>query len=197
MEISASSLGGLSLVRALTGPGDVARAKEIRARRDAIYGNVYREADTDLRWVGDLGEMAMAEWLESEKLPFEWLTDDEGAAGAHDFKVGGWRIGVKTVKRKVPVRPDYTAQITERHVAEPSDGYFFLTYHVPSGAMWMLGAIGKDRFLRDATRYGPGEWVHPKYRVRGDHAIRNIGISALTSPVAWLGMVRERVASGR
>jgi hypothetical protein len=125
-------------------------------------------------------------------VPYDWLSGDD-AAGLHDFTVAGWRMGVKTVKRSVPVRADYTAQITERHADEPSDGYFFLTYHVPSMRMWLLGAIGRMRFLEEARHYGPGELVHANYRVRGDHAIRNIGLRRLTAPVPWLGMVRQRL----
>lgn len=39
------------------------RAKQMRAERDRQYGNIYTEAATDERWVGDLGEMVFNSWF--------------------------------------------------------------------------------------------------------------------------------------
>lgn len=56
----------------------------------------------------------------------EWVVDD--AAGRPDVVTAlNIRIGVKTVKRQVPPREGYTAQITARHAEEPIDQYFFMT----------------------------------------------------------------------
>jgi len=44
-------------------PEHEARAKQIRTERDRQYGNIYTEATTDERWVGDLGEMAFNSWF--------------------------------------------------------------------------------------------------------------------------------------
>ena len=99
----------------LIAPEHEERAKQMRAERDRQYGNIYAEAATDERWVGDLGEMVFNSWFKHEGIQgFEWVLDD--AAGAPDFVTAlNIRIGVKTVKRKVPPREDYTAQITARH----------------------------------------------------------------------------------
>lgn len=43
-------------------------AKDMRADRDRQFGNIYREEDTDVRWVGDLGEKAFDSWLRKERL---------------------------------------------------------------------------------------------------------------------------------
>jgi hypothetical protein len=60
------------------------RAKQMRAERDRQYGNIYAEAATDERWVGDLGEMVFNSWFKHEGIQgFEWVLDD--AAGQPDF----------------------------------------------------------------------------------------------------------------
>ncbi|MFC4160727.1 hypothetical protein [Chitinimonas lacunae] len=42
--------------------------------RNRQYGNIYAEAATDERWVGDLGEMVFNSWLKHEGIQgFEWV----------------------------------------------------------------------------------------------------------------------------
>ncbi len=71
------------------------RAKQMRAERDRRYRNIYLEAPTDERWVGELGEMVFNSWLEHEGIQgFEWVLDN--AAGRPDFVTAtNIRIGVK------------------------------------------------------------------------------------------------------
>lgn len=86
----------------LIAPEHEKRDKQMRAERDRQYGNIYAEAATDERWVGDLGEIAFNERLKHEGVQgFQWVLDD--AARQPDFITAlGNRIGIKTVKRKVP-----------------------------------------------------------------------------------------------
>lgn len=165
------------------------RAKRLRLERDLQYGNIYSVAKTDERWVGDLGEMAFKSWLRHEGIEdFDWILD--GAAGQPDFVMtGGARVGVKTVKRKVPPRMGYAAQITARHAEEPVDQFFFLTYEIDRKRMWFLGAIDRGSFLRESRFYGAGEWVHPNYQVREGHEIYNIEIDRLVRPSEWIAQV--------
>ncbi|GFZ62218.1 hypothetical protein PSE10A_47290 [Pseudomonas amygdali pv. eriobotryae] len=165
------------------------RAKQIRAGRDRQYGNIYTEAATDERWVGDLGEMVFNSWLKHEGIrDFEWVLDD--AAGKPDFVTAlNIHIGVKTVKRKVPPRKDYTAQITARHTEEPIHQFFFMSYEIEKRRMWLLGGINREQFLRDARYYGAGDRVHANYQIRQGHEIYNIEISKLVPPTEWIKTV--------
>lgn len=52
----------------MIGPEYEERAKQIRAERDRQYGNIYVEAATNKRWVGDLGEMVFNSWLRHESI---------------------------------------------------------------------------------------------------------------------------------
>lgn len=166
-----------------------ARAKEMRHERDQQYGNIFTEEETDERWVGDLGEMAFSSWLKHEGvLDATWILNN--AAGQPDFILPpDIAVGVKTVKRKVPPRRSYTAQITARHAGEPIHHFFFLTYEFQRRRMWLLGGIDRGRFLADARYYGAGEWVHENYQVREGHEIYNIEIEKLTPPAAWLAQL--------
>ncbi|WP_299847591.1 hypothetical protein [uncultured Paracoccus sp.] len=165
------------------------RAKRVRAARDRLYGNIYIEAATDERWVGDLGEITFNSWLNHMGIQgFKWVRDN--AAGQPDFVTAlNIRIGVKTVKRKVPPREDYTAQITARHAEEPIDEFFFMTYEIAKRRMWLLGGIDRKRFLQVARYYGAGESVHDNYQVREGHEIYNIEIASLASPSEWIGRI--------
>jgi hypothetical protein len=162
------------------------RAREIRADRDRQYPNIFAEADTDERWVGDLGELVFNSWFKHEGVEgFAWIRDD--AAGKPDFVTArGVCIGAKTVKRKVPPLRDYTAQITARHAEEPIDQYFFMSYELAKRRMWLLGGIARADFLRDARYYGAGEKVHAHYEIRPGHEIYNLEIARLVSPEDWI-----------
>lgn len=176
-------------VSLLLTPEEEAEAKKIRVDRDRQYGNIYDEADTDERWVGDLGEIAFNSWLSHKGIQnFNWILNN--AAGQPDFVTAkGVRIGVKTVKRKVPPRADYTAQITARHAHEPIDQFFFMSYEIAQRRMWLLGGIDRERFLKEARYYGEGEWVHDNYQIRRGHEIYNIEISKLARPNDWIGQI--------
>jgi hypothetical protein len=168
----------------------VQQAQQIRARRDAQYTNIFREVDTDLRWVGEIGELCFYFWLR-EHAPGNgrWIRDQ--AAGKPDFIIHGQPIGMKTVKRKVAFRPDYTAQITARHAEEPVDHFFFASYEQPRQRLWLLGGITRSDFLKHARYYAAGEQVHEHYTVRDGHEIYNIAAKYLTPPLAWLTILRE------
>ncbi|EKB9358984.1 MULTISPECIES: hypothetical protein [Gammaproteobacteria] len=167
------------------------RAKRLRARRDLKYRNIFIEADSDLRWVGELGEWVFKSWVNHEGLlGFVWILDN--AAGQPDFiSPLNTRIDVKTVKRKKPPREGYTAQITARHAEEPIDHFFFMTYDFNKRCMWLLGGLDRDSFMKGARFYGAGEWVHDHYQVREEHGIFNIDAAKLIQPKFWLKLVAQ------
>jgi len=170
----------------VTVPDELSKeAQHMREERDKRYGNIYQERSTDERWVGDLGEICFDQFL-NEQIPskYEWITDD--AHGRPDFIIRGNPLGCKTVKRKVPMRPSYTAQITARHAHEPVGHFFFLCYELPQKRMWLLGGIEKERFLKLAVYYPAGAEVHKDYIVRPGHEIYNIEVKHLTPPLKWL-----------
>ena len=161
------------------------KAQRIREQRDVQYGNIFLEEDTDLRWVGDLGEIWFNDWLKGNKISdVRWHLDN--AAGKPDFTIQGVRVDVKTVKRKVAPKPGYTAQITGRHKDHPIDELFFLSYEFQEKRLWLLGGITMPAFLSAATYYGEGDAVHENYIIRKGHEIYNAPIETLTSPDDWL-----------
>lgn len=165
------------------------KAKLIRQERDRLYANLYREEASDERWVGDLGEIIFDAWsrdLVGERLA--WIRED--AAGKADFiSSGGTSIGVKTVKRKVPPRLNYTAQISAKHADEPVDQFFFMSYEIAARKMWLLGGTDRTRFLKEARYFQAGEAVHQNYVIRPGHEIYNIEIGLLVEPQSWLRSV--------
>ncbi len=163
-------------------------AIRIRRFRDEKYGNIYAEEETDERWVGDLGEIVFKSFLTSRKISkenYEWILED--AAGKADFiMMDSSMIDVKTVKRKVPVQPCYTAQITAQHINEDVQHYFFMSYQNHVKKMTLIGGISKSEFKRHAVYYGEGAKVHSNYTIRKGHEIYNIDVTKLTPPDQWL-----------
>jgi hypothetical protein len=167
-------------------------AQAIRAERDAVYGNIFLERQSDLRWVGEIGEICFDWWLSRQaNLNYRWIKDD--AVGRPDFCIEDVAVGVKTVKRKVPVQATYTAQVTAKHAAEPVAHFFFASYEFTRKKLWLIGGIRRERFLQKARFYKAGEWVHSSYQIRPGHEIYNIQITSLTAPETWLkSLVLER-----
>lgn len=175
-------------------------ARKIRAMRDQEYGNIYKEFESDERWVGDLGEICVNNWIKSFGLvlgeDYRWVL--ENASGKPDFIIGNVSLDVKTVKRKVPPKARYTAQITARHSREDCNYYFFCSYEIKIKVMWMLGGISKADFLKQATYFEAGASVHKNYQIREGHEIYNIEISRLLSCEAFaneIGLAQKSVSS--
>lgn len=171
-------------------------AKRIRAERDSLYGNIFKEKETDLRWVGDLGEMVFKSWLSHQKIQnFQWIVDE--ASGKPDFIIAGkHKVGIKTVKRKDDPKPSYAAGMTARHTTEPVDHFFFMTYVHTERRMWMVGGISREAFIHGSTHYKAGDYVHPHYQIRAGHEINNIDMRALTAPQVWLNSLYQADATG-
>lgn len=163
-----------------------AQAQAIRKERDARYGNIFPVENSDLRWTGDLGEMVFKSWLRHNGVhDFQWITDE--VSGKPDFILpGGHKVDIKTVKRKDAPRDHYAAGMTTRHMHEPVDSFFFMTYDLKARQMWLIGGISKEAFSLRSRHYRAGERVHANYTIRPGHEINNIAMSGLEPPGSWL-----------
>jgi len=171
----------------------IAAAQRMRRERDKLYGNIYGEVETDLRWVGEIGELCFDQWLQrQESVTHEWILED--VAGRPDFLIGRTPVGMKTVKRNVPMQPNYSAQITARHATEPVSDFFFACYEIGAQRLVLLGGITRELFLQQARYYGPGDAVHANYIIRPGHEIYNIEVRHLIPPMQWLAGVRDPTA---
>lgn len=161
------------------------KAIKIRESRDKLYGNIYDEKESDLRWVGDLGEIWFNNWIkECGITDFKWHQDN--AAGKPDFTINDIRIDIKTVKRQGPPKPFYTAQITSRHKTHPIDELFFMSYEYKIRRLWFLGGIKLKEFISKAKYYKEGDIIHSNYIIRKGHEIFNAEISLLEPPNSWI-----------
>ena len=92
----------------------ISAAKEINRKGDETYKtNLYSELPTDTRWVGFLGELVFDLMCYELDIPRIW--HKELGAGKTDFSILNYSIGVKTVKRSVPMKLFYEAQISKKH----------------------------------------------------------------------------------
>lgn len=174
------------------------RSRALRALRDERYGNIFDEAASDMRWVGEVGEIAMSNWLTERHASgagwaYYWATSK--VCGEPDFWIGASSTDVKTVKRASAMKPEYTAQVTARHAHEDVDYFFFATYIVAERKLLLLGGIGRMQFLSSARYYGAEQWVHPYYQIRPGHEIYNIEVAKLVPPLIWLEEVVAKAAA--
>jgi hypothetical protein len=156
---------------------NIALSKKRRLEKDQIYTNLYVEAPTDSRWIGELGEIYFDQWINNENVPnAEWLM--EKPLGNPDFIINGNRIDVKTVKRKDQMHPSYGVQVSSKQIATPMDDYFFICYLTSTRMLLLLGGITKPRFLESSQTYSNDQKVHSEYLIRHDHSINNCDYSA-------------------
>jgi hypothetical protein len=175
-------------------PANESKAKEFRQTRDQIYGNIYQENATDQRWVGDLGEWCFNSYLNQQGLVGTRWINEQNASGKADFILpSNHSVGVKTVKRKMDPRSNYTAQITAQHANEPVDILFFLTYNFVERRMWLLGGISKKKFIANAKYYGAGEQVHENYTIRPNHEIYNVDLCHLLPPEQLVAFSKNNI----
>ncbi len=193
-------------------PGSwVERAQQWRADRDAQFRDrdVYEREDSDERWVGELGEMVFDWWLGQQGVQgHQWIKNKP--AGRPDFHIQSARIGVKTVKRRGQFYTGYCGQVSERHLHEPSDAFFFLSYQWCAKnretkqwdecrRIWLIGGCSRAKFERHAHRTeGPAtDPCNPEYKVRAGHTIYNAYEEHFVPPREWLGLVLKRYPRGK
>jgi hypothetical protein len=157
-------------------------AISIRKDRDSKLRNIFQEEGTDMRHVGEVGELAFGHYLNQYRADLtKWLVDGK-VTNQPDFIFAGKKIGVKTVKRKVDMRMDYLAQITARHKDEPVDFLFFCCFETHTKELVLLGGISKQKFLQNGKHWKAGEFVHPNYQIRKGHEIISICVDQLIQP---------------
>lgn len=183
----------------------VEEARRWRASRDVEFNDndVYARAETDERWVGELGEMVFDWWLRSEGVTdFRWIREEP--AGKPDFRIRSARVSVKTVKRRGGFYRGYCGQVSAKHVHEPVDAYFFLSYQwcrrnrvrewEECRRIWLVGGCSREKYRRHAHRTdGPAvDPCNPEYRVRIGHSIYNADERHFAPPREWLRHVLDR-----
>lgn len=157
----------------------IAEAQAIRAQRDLKYGNIFKEKGSDLRWVGEVGEIIVNKALiMCRPEATDWLTEDVTNRG--DFSFCGLEVEVKTVKRQVPMRPYYKAQITAKHADKKVDHILFTCYEVPAKKLHLLGVMTREEFLEKAEYFKAGDKVHESYTIRDGHEIYAVTVSEMT-----------------
>lgn len=159
-------------------------AVSIRQGRDKKHPNIFKVEKTDMRHVGEVGELAFGHYLNQYRADLtKWLVDGK-VTHQPDFIFAGHRIGVKTVKRQreVLLKKDYYAQITASHQTEPVDYFFFCCFETSSNELVLLGGIEKSEFLAEGRLFVAGDFVHPKYQIREGHEIISIRLEKLTQP---------------
>lgn len=161
----------------------IEQAKDIRKKRDALYGNHFLEKGTDLRWIGDLAEIVFDEYLDKEGYDYHWHNDLK-ASNKPDFTINGITMDLKCLKRAMPMTEKhlhYTFGVTANQLKMNVDVYGFVNFVESQGLMQFIGCITKTRFLKESSDVKSGQQVHHAYQIRKNHQLLNIEASKLTS----------------
>lgn len=169
-------------------PETVAWAQQIRRERDQRFRNVFPEAETDCRWVGEVGEAAFYEWLK-QAAPGKGKWIRRRPVGQPDFIVCGQAIGVKSRKRKNPFRWTDGCGISTCHISEPVDHFFFTSYEVAKRRATLVGGISREEFRLHSREYKAGDRVHAGFTIREGGGILDLEPRFLRPPLEWLWVV--------
>lgn len=170
----------------------VEHAQNLRDERNSKkYREVFQmDYGSPLKWVGELGELGLASYLISKKINGKWHRGNPIANT--DITVSDQKIDVKTVKRQVPMRPEYGVQISGISKLDTSDWFFFCCYEQKRDVLVLLGAITPKKFVESGKYYGSGEQVHPNYRIPKGHSIYNAAASVLIPTNSWLELISKK-----
>jgi hypothetical protein len=156
----------------------IQQAQTIRQQRDQRYGNIFSESSSDMRWVGEIGELITRDAMNlCNQDATVWL--DQDVTSNCDINFCGLGVEVKTVKRKVPMALHYKAQITARHANKAMDQLLFTCYEFPKRKLHILGAMTKEEFLQKAEYFKEGDQVHANYTIRPGHEIYSVMVSEM------------------
>lgn len=163
-----------------------ARLAENDAAADAVGAN--RLFESDLRWVGFLGEIGFSRWLTDELIPHEW---NGGVDNLPDFSVGAQErptsnaVGLKTRYSKVATRADFYAVVPAQHFARQQETeWFFANYEVGSNRLVLLGGVDAERFREYARYVDTGEPIGPTTKAK--NPVWQLDVSVLDPPERWL-----------
>lgn len=103
------------------------------------------ESKVDQIVAGFICEHYVARHLGVEPRPLSGASD-----GGYDIIFAGKLWDVKTVKRSVDPRGNYSNNVLKRQVRNVAYGYIFCSYNQTTATVFICGWIAKDEFLRAA-----------------------------------------------
>jgi hypothetical protein len=165
----------------------IARAKALRAERDAQgVPSIFLEQN-DHRWVGDLAELGFQSWLMENDL--EHIRHG-GVDQLPDFVVGGFGVGLKCRTSTYSMRPDYIVNVPTAHLHRSAETLlFFAAYEVVPNRLVLLGVIGRPRFDAESFDSSKGAALH-RGRPAAAAPCRNVHVHALAPPDQFLRRLR-------
>jgi hypothetical protein len=155
---------------------DISESERESAKRRTETDDSYREKygrtmhfDSSSRFVGHLGEYAVAKFLSSNDVPFEEDSYDYGKKFEYhpDFIINGWRVDVKTgyCKRSISnLPPSYECLIAMQQMAHAIDYFIHIQVTPDYGSAYLIGYIPKS----EATKKGfdtSERFINPCYAI--------------------------------
>jgi len=148
--------------------------------------------ESDLQWVGDLGEIGFDRWLHDESVTHDW---NGGVDRLPDFSVLGNAVGLKTRYSKVATRADFYAVVPAQHLDRQQETeWFFANYEVGSNRLVLLGGVSAERFREAARFVDTGEPIGPTTKAR--NPVWQFDVSLLDAPDRWLCSLSAHLLAG-
>lgn len=169
-------------------------AQEIRARRANAGGIIYTTADgikmNAKRWLGELGPIAIEQWLrECGVLDADWIRRKHRYSA--DFTLGEdhAQVRVRTTQRASPT-PDYFVGLNERHAKHPREtNYLVACFNPRNLRLVIVGGIQLGELWDLSTFRKDGEEIeveHATLKMGYGGGLRDVTIAQLVPPKVWL-----------
>ena len=171
-------------------------AKERHAGNQELFGETDNYMDQassqngeDTRWSGQLGEIALANFLTIREIPHHWDAQRDRLAPDFGVRDHAWDLKTKTVGGYPKMSDTYFATVPDKQWTRVKQGksdivaYMFANYNYKLNHLFILGAMSIQAFAKMARYRVPGEVVHPFYTVKV-HSW-DVLLSELVVPTEW------------
>jgi len=155
-EAATISQGGRFLCVAIT-PRMIEQAKARRTRLEQHTRHRSSHLDLGDRWLGDLGELVLGQYLKHHKIPFTWMAGPIDDQFDDDFEIVGWITEVKCQRTHYIPRKHFSLNIKEssfHHMNKEGKVHHivWLIFHQEEMTMYLAGYMGRSMFTRVSRR---------------------------------------------
>lgn len=161
-------------------------AQAVRQQRDAtdVTGMGNFIANASKRWIGTLGEMALARWLDRMGWSYEHFG---GCDDLPDFSVApGLGVSVKTQWLRPKFQPEYDVSVAAQQINDDADDFVFCAWEEVGARLVILGGCNVNWFRENARLYRKGEELPNRSRSIATNPVYRLPAGRLDPPLAWL-----------
>ncbi len=190
-ETAALSPEGRFLYVRIT-PGMIRQAKARFKKKVALTkGSSYDRDLTRDKWLGDLGEMVINQYLKYHKVDHDWQAD--GDIFATDFNVAGFKTEVKCQTINYKPQSNYWLNVRRDSALANTlaQHYVWTLFRPEEMILYLVGYMGRSMFMRDSVLFTKGQRITGSFEVLEDmHCVK---IKQVARIEKWLALMQYQM----